>query len=140
MLIVLMNPTREVIDKYGRKYTDYCYENYLREYYCTPYGVALLKLYYCSHGCSNGACVKKGTEKSCSLSGYSWTDTRASVTACNNYCKDLGYSGGSVIASGSKSCAGATCSYISDFSTCKQDEVHNDGHCGCNSRFTCRCG
>ncbi|MCD6274849.1 MAG: hypothetical protein J7J15_02380, partial [Candidatus Aenigmarchaeota archaeon] len=28
----------EVIDKYGRKYTDYCYMNYLREYYCTSYG------------------------------------------------------------------------------------------------------
>ena len=51
----------EVIDKYGKKYTDYCYMNYLREYYCTSYGDAMLKLYYCPHGCSNGACTKEET-------------------------------------------------------------------------------
>jgi len=53
----------EVIDKYGRKYTDYCYMNYLREYYCTSYGFAMLKLYYCPQGCSNGACIRKEVKK-----------------------------------------------------------------------------
>ena len=52
----------EVIDKYG-KYTDYCYMNYLREYYCTSYGIASFTLRYCSQGCSNGACTKEEVQK-----------------------------------------------------------------------------
>ena len=58
---------------------------------------------------------------------------------CDNYCKDIGYSESDVTDSGSKTCAGAQCSYISDFSTCSQSEVWNDGHCGCANQFTCQC-
>jgi len=74
-----------------------------------------------------------------SLSGYEWTDTRASVTPCNNYCKDSGYSVGTVTGSGSKVCAGAQCSYVSDFNLGTKSLAGNDGHCGCNDQFTCAC-
>jgi len=77
--------------------------------------------------------------KTYTLSGYEWTDIRASEEACNGYCESEGYNKGIVTGIGSKVCAGATCSYVSDFSTGVQSEVGNDGHCGCNSQFTCAC-
>jgi len=79
-------------------------------------------------------------EKSCDISGVEWTDTRASETPCDNYCMELGYTGGQVVGSGSKSCAGAFCSYISDFSACQVSTKWNDGHCQCDDQHTCLCG
>ncbi|MCK4592019.1 hypothetical protein KAT63_01095 [Candidatus Parcubacteria bacterium] len=73
------------------------------------------------------------------LSGYEWTDIRASEEPCNVYCESEGYDKGTVTASGNKTCAGAECSYISDFTVGEQDKVGNDGHCGCNSQFMCAC-
>ncbi len=80
------------------------------------------------------------TIKVCILSGSDWTDASASKIPCENYCKNLGHSGGNVTVSGSKSiCAGASCVYISNFLTCQQSTVSNNGHCGCNSQFDCTC-
>ncbi|MCK4799655.1 hypothetical protein KAS31_01635 [Candidatus Parcubacteria bacterium] len=97
-----------------------------------------------SVGINNDGSIKlfpsaSACHKTYTLSGYEWTDIRASEEACNSYCESEGYNKGIVTGIGSKVCAGATCSYISDFSTGEQSEVGNDGHCGCNSQFTCAC-
>jgi len=84
--------------------------------------------------------VASACHKTYTLSGYEWTDIRASEEPCNTYCESKGYDKGMVTASGDKTCAGAECSYISDFATGEQSKIHNDGHCGCNSQFTCACG
>lgn len=84
--------------------------------------------------------VASACHKTYSLSGYEWTDIRASEEACNTYCENKGYNKGTVTASGDKICSGAECSYISNFTTGEQDKVGNDGHCGCDSQFVCACG
>ena len=83
--------------------------------------------------------IASACHKTYALSGYEWTDIRASEEPCNVYCESEGYDNGTVTASGSKTCAGAECSYISDFTTGKKDKAGNDGHCGCNSQFVCAC-
>ncbi len=83
--------------------------------------------------------VASACHKTYSLSGYEWTDVRASEEPCNTYCENEGYDKGTVTASGDKTCAGAECSYISNFTTGEQNKAGNDGHCGCNSQFTCAC-
>jgi len=109
----------------------------LHEYFCSASDSTFSTYYNCPNGCSDGACIND--EKVCTLSGYEWTDARRSETPCNDYCTSLGYSGGEIIIDGSKTCSGATCAYISDFSTCTQSSASNDGHCSCKGKFTCKC-
>lgn len=83
--------------------------------------------------------VASACHKTYALSGDNWTDARASAEPCNAYCENLGYDKGAIIVSASKLCAGASCSYISDFNTGEQSETSNDGNCGCSYQFTCAC-
>jgi len=64
-----------------------------------------------------GAGLPTTTTKSCGMSGFNWTNTPPSNTACAAYCTSLnpGFVGGAVSAQGSKRCGGASCDYISDF-------------------------
>ncbi len=73
------------------------------------------------------------------IGGYEWTDVRASANACNSYCTSAGFTSGTVTATGTKTCAGAECAYISNFTTGTVAMVGNDNNCGCNSQFTCTC-
>jgi len=79
------------------------------------------------------------TERFCEMLGNKWTDTRLSIEPCNEYCKKLGFSKGILSTRGTKFCAGAFCSYVSDFSTCELKEKRNDGKCGCAKEFICKC-
>lgn len=86
-----------------------------------------------------GAHAATTTNKSCGLSGFSYTLTSGSNNACNSYCADQGLVAGVVTASGSKTAAGASCSYINDFTTCATATMSNSGNCGNASTFTCTC-
>lgn len=86
------------------------------------------------------AVVPTNVSKSCSISGFNWTNTPPSDAPCNSYCAGQGYPAGVVSVSGSKSCAGAQCSYISDFGTCAVGTHGNTGNCNtCAPTFICTC-
>lgn len=78
--------------------------------------------------------------KSCGIGGFDWTNWRDSVTACSNYCASFNIATSQVAIGGSKTCGGAFCDYISDFSTCAVAVKQNNGNCdSCTSSFSCNC-
>ncbi len=101
--------------------------------------VILLAILTMGIAVSSKALASDLSVKTYPIGGYEWTDTRASASACNSYCASSGFSSGAVTATGFKTCAGATCAYISSFTTGSTASVGNDGNCGCNSQFTCSC-
>lgn len=87
-----------------------------------------------------GTQISTNTTKSCGMSGFNWTNTPPSGTACAAYCTTRGFASGTVVPTGSKSCGGASCDYISDFETCTTAVMQNNGNCNsCASAFVCTC-
>ncbi len=87
-----------------------------------------------------GTTFATGATKSCSMAGFSWTNSPSSAPACNTYCTSRGFVGGSVVPTGSKTCGGASCEYISDFETCSVASMQNNGNCNsCAPSFACTC-
>jgi hypothetical protein len=87
-----------------------------------------------------GAGVVTNTSKTCSTAGFEWTHTPPSAAACDSYCTTAGFAAGVVSTQGSKSCGGATCTYISDYANCTLSSVPNNGFCDtCAASFVCTC-
>lgn len=87
-----------------------------------------------------GATFNTSTTKSCSMTGFNWTNSPPSGGACTAYCTSRGFAGGGVAPTGQKNCGGASCDYISDFETCTTASMQNNGNCNsCASAFVCIC-
>lgn len=87
-----------------------------------------------------GQGIATNTSKSCSTPGFEWTNTPPSNAPCNSYCVAQGFAAGVVSTSGTKSCGGATCTFISDFETCTLGSQQNSGNCNtCAANFICTC-